>query len=190
MPNPLKAHWIPITVCLVCSLIAAGAAVYFVKQATQESKAAAVKMTEELKSAEASLAKSNSEAASFKEALDKEQAINTDLKKAMAEAELELEQLRGSLRAATSAAARISKASTAKTQQPSGCREGTAKSGKAQLSALQKKEAEILSRENELKEKQKKLDETQNKLAAEKRKLMLQNSEYRWPHPAEPANKQ
>lgn len=190
MPNFLKTNLIAIVVCLVCTLIAAGAAVYFVKQATQESKAAAVKMAEELKVAEASLAKSNTEAASLKEALDKEQALNAELKKAMAESELELEQLRGSLRAATSAASRISKANTAKTQRSSGCREGTAKSSKERLSALQKKEAEILSRENELKEKQRKLDESQNKHAAEKRKLMLQNSEYRWPHAAEPANKQ
>ena len=189
MPNFLKTYSITIAICVVISLIATGAAVYFVKQAAQTSKAASIKLAEELKASETALGKSNTEVASLKGALDKETALNAELKKSMADSDTELQQLRGSLKAATMASAKLANSRIAKTRSSSSCRESTSKSSKDRLSALQKLEADLHRRENELKERQRKLDETVNKLAAEKRKLLLQNSEYRWPHPPEQGNK-
>ena len=185
MPNFLKTHWLTLTVGLVCTSVSGAAAFYFVKQTAQESKAVVLKMEETLKASEESLAKSSAETASFKEALSKEKAHPADLKNTMAETETELEQLRGSLKATTLAAAKLSKAKPAKPQ--SVCHDANSKISKERLSALQSQEAELHRRENEFREKQKKLDDALNKLAAEKRKLQLQNTEYRWPHNAEPA---
>jgi uncharacterized membrane protein YraQ (UPF0718 family) len=187
MKDFFKANWLAIAICLVYTLIAAGVAVYFVKSSAQESKAALLKVTEELKIANDSLEKSNTELTTTKEDLDKEKALTGDQKKMMAESNDELEKLRGSLKAATVIAAKTAKPNTRSGSALPVCQES--KANRDKLTALKKLQADINRRDGELREKQKKLDETMNKLADEKRKLIMQNSEYRWPHNTAPMSK-
>lgn len=197
----LKTHWLTITICLVVSLIASGAAFYFVHAAGQENKASSLKMAEDLKTAMASLANANLSLTKIKVERDKEKAINADLKKAMAASEKEIESLRSSLETSTQALLKAPKPKADKplvgaekpqarpASTPQKCRESDSGTGKEQLSALQNLQADIYRQENELREKQKKLDADLNKLAAERQKLMLDKSEYRWPHNADPGSK-
>lgn len=197
----LKTHWLTITICLAVSLIASGAAFYFVHSTVQDNKAASLKMAEELKTAKTSLMNALTETTMTKGALGKEKTINADLKKAMATCEKELESLRSSLETSTQALLKMQKPKADKPQvradkpqtrpisTPSKCPESDSGPSKDQLSALQNLQADVYRRDNELRERQKKLDDDLNKLAAERQKLMLDKSEYRWPHNADPAKK-
>lgn len=207
MKNFFKSNWLIIVVGLVCALVAAGATFFVTNTAIQESKASALKMAEELKAAGAALVNANTEMAASKEALEKEKALNADLKKMMAAVDVELESLRSSVNAMTLAAAKAVKPKEAKPQEaphqtrpvkpvaaPVGQRDNhpkprKEKSTKDKLTVLQNLQADMNKRDNELRERQKKLDEAMSKLATEKRKVILQNSEYRWPHDAVSENK-
>ena len=192
-----RTHWLVITICLVYTLLATGAAYYFASSAAQENKAALLKVTEELKTAKETLEKSSAEAAKDKVALDKEKALNADLKKMLAAAEQERESLRSSLETMTLAASKAAKPqpSTAKTQPvaaSTACRDKNAaaeKDLKNQQSALQAFKADVYKRDSELRERQKQLDETLAKIAEERRKLERDRADYRWPHNGSQSNK-
>lgn len=189
----LKTHWLTITICLVYSLIASGVAGYFVYSSAQANKVSSLKMAEELKTAKLSLENANMEVSKIKAARDKEKTINTDLKRAMATSEKEIESLRNSLESSTQALLKIPKPKTAQPQArpvkvQTNCRESNSDTSKEQLSALRNLQADIYRQESELRERQKKLDDDMNKLATERDKMMQQKSEYRWPHAA-PVNK-
>ena len=202
MKNFFKSNWLIIVVGLVCASVAAGATFFVANTAVQENKASALKMAEELKTAGALLVNANTEMAATKEALEKEKALNADLKKMMAAVDVELESLRSSVNAMTLAAAKTTKPKEAKPKEAkpqtkpvravaasAGQRERHSKPGKDKLTVLQNLQADMNKRDSELREKQKKLDEALNKLAAEKRKVILQNAEYRWPHDPVSENK-
>lgn len=193
MNNFFKANWIAITVCLVYSLLATGGAAFLVKKSAQENHAASLKAAEELQAAGASLEKANAELAKTKEAWDKEKALNDNLKKIIAEAEMELEKLRISLKTVTTGgASKTSKLKVAKTPTSAttqNCPASDSKFSKNKIRALQNLQLDVRRRDRELKEKQKKLEEAMDNVAREKRKVTLQNTEYRWPHPAEPEKK-
>lgn len=200
MKNFFKSNWIAITVCLVWALLATGGAIFFIKKSAQEHHAASLKMAEELQTTGAALEKAGADAAITKAAWDKEKALNEDLKKMVAEADTELEKLRNTLKTMASSPAKASKPTTtaaatataakapASAATPD-CRTNDSKFSKSKIKALQNYQADMHRRDKELKEKQQKLDEAMDHVAREKRKLILQNSEYRWPHDAEPARK-
>lgn len=191
MNNFFKSNRIAIAVCLVYSLLATGGAVFFIKKAAQENYAASMKSAEKLMAAGASLEQANAEVAKSKDALDKEKALNENLKKMLAESDSELEKLRSSLKTMTAGSAKPSKSHAAKTPasdtpptsatQPD-CRPSEPRFSKNKIRALQNLQLDIRKRDKELKEKQKKMDEAAENMAREKRKLILQNTEYRWPH--------
>lgn len=207
MKNFFKSNLLTIVIGLVCALVAAGATFFVTNTAIQESKASALKMAEELKTAGAVLVNANTEMAATKEALEKEKALNADLKKMMAAVDVELESLRSSVNAMTLAAAKTVKPKEVKSQEAkpqtkpvrpvvasAGQRENHPKPRKEKpikdkLTVLQNLQADMNKRDSELRERQKKLDEAMSKLATEKRKVILQNSEYRWPHDAVSENK-
>lgn len=189
MNNFFKANWIAITVCLVYSLLATGGAVFLVKKSAQENQAASLKAAEQLQTAEASLERANAEAAKAKEAWEKEKALNDNLKKIIAEAEMELEKLRISLKTATTGGAKSKVAKPPTSAAAQNCPPSDSKFSKNKIRALQNLQLDVRRRDKELKEKQKKLDEAMENVAREKRKVTLQNTEYRWPHPAEPEKK-
>lgn len=194
MKNFFKSNWIAITACLVSLLLATGGAIFFVKKSTQEHQAASLKAAEELQTAGASLEKANTEVAAIKAALDKEKALNDNLKKIISETEMELEKVRTSLKtmAASPSSAKASKQAAEKlaaapppaNAAAQDCRANASNFSKNKIRALQNLQVDMRRRDSELKEKQKKLDEAMENLSREKRKVTLQNSEYRWPHNA------
>lgn len=192
-----RTHWLVITICLVYTLLATGAAYYFASSAAHENKAALSKVAEELKAAKETLEKSSADAAKNKVALDKEKVLNADLKKMLTAAELERENLRSSLDVMNLAASKAAKPQpgTAKTQPAAAstaCRDKNAaaeKDLKNQQSALQAFKADVYKRDSELRERQKQLDETLTKIAEERRKLERERADYRWPHNGSQSNK-
>lgn len=197
MKDFFKSNWIAITICLVCALLATGGAIFFVKKAAQESHAASLKAAEELQAAGAAVEKANAEVVTIKEAWEKEKSLNGDLKKMVAEADSELDKLRNSLKTIATSAAKTPKPTTPKptvakapvsTSTPE-CRPSAPAFSQNKIRALQNLQADMNRRDKELKEKQKRLDEIAENVAREKRKVTLQNTEYRWPHDAEPARK-
>lgn len=197
MPTFFRTHWLAITICLVYTLIATGVAYYFVSSAAHENVAAHLKAEEEIKAAKSTLEKSSVEAAKTKGALDKEKALNAELKKMLAATEQERENLRSSLETMTLASSKaakpqVTKAKTSPVVALTACKEKTSAAEKDiqnQLRALQALQADVYKRDNELRERQKQLDETLAKLAEEKRKLERARAEYRWPHNGTQSNK-
>jgi septal ring factor EnvC (AmiA/AmiB activator) len=185
-----RTHWLVITICLVYTLLATGAAYYFASSAAHENKAAQLKMTEELKAAKETQEKSSTEAVKAKAALDKEKALNTNLKKMLTAAEQERESLRASLETMTLAATKTAKpqpraAKATPAPASTACRDKNAaaeKDLKNQQNALQAFKADVYKRDNELRERQKQLDETLAKIAEERRKIERDRADYRWPH--------
>ena len=189
MKNFLKSNWIAITICLVWALLVAGGAFVIIKKSAQEFHADSLKAAGELQTVTAALEKANADAAIVKEAWDKEKALNGDLKKMVAETESELDKLRNSLKAMALNTAKPSKPVAVAAKAPPStatpeCRPSDSTFSKNKVRALQKLQADVNRRDRELKEKQKKMDETMDNVAREKRKLILQNTEYRWPHDA------
>lgn len=192
-----RSRWLAITIGLVSTLVASGAAYYFASLTAHENEAALLKMTEELKTAKGALEKYGTEAAKATAALDKEKALNADLKKMVATAEQERNSLRSSLETMTVTAAKAvkPKAATVKMTPVAAtttCRDKNAaaeKDIKNQMHALQAFQADVYRRDSELRERQKQLDETLARLAEEKRKLEREKAEYRWPHNGSQGNK-
>ncbi|MFA7242931.1 MAG: hypothetical protein WC091_22725 [Sulfuricellaceae bacterium] len=191
MNNFFKSNRIAIAICLVYSLLATGGAAFFIKKSAREHHAASLIAAEKLLAAGASLEQANAEVAKSKEALEKEKALNENLKKMIAENDTELEQLRNTVKTMTASGAKASKSHLAKapasvappvSATPPDCRPSEPKFSKSKIRALQNLQFDIRKRDKELKEKQRKLDEAAESMAREKRKLILQNSEYRWPH--------
>ena len=192
-----RTHWLVITICLVYTLLASGAAYYFASSAAHENKAALLKVTEELKTAKETQEKSSLEAAKSKAALDKEKALNANLKKMLTAAEQERDNLRNSLETMTAAASKVAKPQPAAAKTPpaaasTACREKNAaaeKDLKNQQNALQAFKTDVYKRDAELRERQKQLDETLAKIAEERRKLERDRADYRWPHNGSQGNK-
>jgi len=185
-----RSHWLVITICLVYTLIATGAAYYFASSAVHKNQASFMKVAEELKITKGTLEKSNMEAAKTKGALNKERALSADLNKMLAAAEQERASLHSSLETMTIAATKAEKPLAAKPKTPpvaasTACREKNSaaeKDIKNQLQGLQAFQADVYKRDSELRERQRQLDEALTKLAEEKRKLERERAEYRWPH--------
>jgi len=200
MNNLIKEHRATIAICLVFGMLATGGAFFFIKKAAQENVAASIKSAEKLQAASASLDLANAETAKYKESLEKEQALNENLKKLIAESDAELEKLRDSIKTMTAPSGKQAKAKAAPSPAahaespkantehpptqvaPPKCRTVEPRFSKNKIRALQNLQVDIRRRDKELKEKQNKLDETAEQMAREKRKLILQNEEYRWPH--------
>lgn len=109
MNNIFKEHRVAIAVCLVYGMLATGGAVFFIKKAAQENIAASMKSAEKLQAAGASLDQANAETAKYKESLEKEKALNENLKKLIAESDAELEKLRDSIKTMTAATGKQTK---------------------------------------------------------------------------------
>ena len=197
MPTFFRTHWLAITICLVYTLIATGVAYYFASSAVHKNGAVLLKAEEELKTAKDSLGKSSLGETKAKVALDKEKALNAELKKMLTATEQERESLRSSLETMTQASNKPAKPQATKTSAApvavsTACRDKTAAAEKDiqnQLRALQALQADVYKRDSELRERQKQLDETLAKLAEEKRKLERARAEYRWPHNGTQSNK-
>lgn len=192
-----RSRWLAITIGLVSTLVASGAAYYFASLTAHENEAALLKMTEELKTAKGALEKYGTEAAKATAALDKEKALNADLKKMVAAAEQERNSLRSSLETMTVTATKAAKSKAVTVKMPpvsatTACRDkntAAEKDIKNQMHALQAFQADVYRRDNELRERQKQLDDTLARLAEEKRKLEREKAEYRWPHNGSQGNK-
>lgn len=190
MPTFFRTHWLAITICLVYTLIATGVAYYFVSSAAHQGEAALLKAEEELKTTKDTLGKSSLEAVKAKVALDKEKALNAELKKMLTATEQERESLRSSLETVKLASSKAAKPQATKAKASpvvasTTCRDKTSAAEKDlqnKQRALQAFQADIYKRDSELRERQKQLDETLAKLAEEKRKLESGRAEYRWPH--------
>lgn len=192
MPTFFRTHWLTITTCLVYTLIATGVSYYFVSSAAHEGEAALQKAEEEITTAKATLEKFSMDAAKAKGALDKEKALNAELKKILAATEQEREGLRGSLETMTLASSKAAKTKTSPVAASTACRDKTAAAEKDlqnKQRALQALQADVYKRDSELRERQKQLDETLARLAEEKRKLERARAEYRWPHNGTQNNK-